>query len=50
APLLQLMMGEAADLLLTGQNVLPARLQQAGFHFTYPTLPAALSNLLRAPR
>ncbi|MGL5031819.1 MAG: TIGR01777 family oxidoreductase [Aeromonas sp.] len=50
APLLQLMMGEAADLLLTGQNVLPARLQQAGFHFTYPTLPAALSNLLCAPR
>ena len=50
APLLQLLMGEAADLLLTGQHVLPARLQQAGFHFTYPELPQALANLLRAPR
>ena len=31
AALLRLMMGEASDLLLTGQHVLPARLQQAGF-------------------
>ncbi|WP_043762440.1 TIGR01777 family oxidoreductase [Aeromonas taiwanensis] len=47
APLLRLLMGEAADLLLTGQRVLPARLQQAGFHFTYPALPEALADLLR---
>lgn len=46
-PLLRLLMGEAADLLLTGQRVLPARLQQAGFHFTYPALPEALADLLR---
>ncbi|MGY3911466.1 TIGR01777 family oxidoreductase [Aeromonas piscicola] len=49
-PLLQLLMGEAADLLLTGQKVLPARLQEAGFHFTYPDLPQALANLLSSPR
>ena len=47
APLLRLLMGEAADLLLTGQRVLPVRLQQAGFHFTYPDLPEALADLLR---
>lgn len=43
-------MGEAADLLLTGQKVLPARLQEAGFHFTFPELPQALTNLLHRPR
>ncbi|WP_421293262.1 TIGR01777 family oxidoreductase [Aeromonas taiwanensis] len=47
APLLRLLMGEAADLLLTGQHVLPVRLQQAGFHFTYPALLEALADLLR---
>ncbi|MGL4932977.1 MAG: TIGR01777 family oxidoreductase [Aeromonas sp.] len=46
SPLLRVAMGEAADLLLTGQHVLPARLQQANFHFTYPTLAQALTNLL----
>ncbi|PJG57628.1 TIGR01777 family oxidoreductase [Aeromonas cavernicola] len=46
APLLQLIMGEAADLLLTGQHIMPTRLQQAGFHFTYPELAQALGNLL----
>ena len=50
APLLRLLMGEAADLLLTGQQVLPARLQQAGFHFSFPALPGALDNLLHSPR
>jgi uncharacterized protein (TIGR01777 family) len=50
APLLRLLMGEAADLLLTGQHVLPARLQQAGFHFSFSALPGALDNLLHSPR
>ncbi|MFQ2820865.1 TIGR01777 family oxidoreductase [Aeromonas caviae] len=50
AGVLRLLMGESADLLLTGQHVVPARLQQAGFHFTYPELPQALDNLLHAPR
>jgi uncharacterized protein (TIGR01777 family) len=39
---LKLAMGESADLLLTGQFVLPACLQQAGFKFTYPDLESAL--------
>lgn len=50
AAALRLLMGESADLLLTGQHVLPARLQQAGFHFTYPELPQALDDLLHTPR
>lgn len=47
---LRLLMGESADLLLTGQHVQPTRLQQAGFHFTYPELPQALDDLLHTPR
>lgn len=47
---LRLMMGEAADLVLTGQRVLPRRLQEAGFHFTFPALPQAFVNLLERPQ
>lgn len=43
---LALLMGESADLLLTGQYVLPEKLQQAGFVFSYPSLKGALNNLL----
>ncbi|SIQ54897.1 hypothetical protein SAMN05880558_10416 [Aeromonas sp. RU39B] len=46
APLLRLVMGEASDLLLTGQAVMPARLLEAGFHFQYPDLQDALNDLL----
>ncbi|WP_368165005.1 TIGR01777 family oxidoreductase [Aeromonas sp. R6-2] len=45
APLLRLAMGEASDLLLTGQAVLPTRLQEAGFHFSHPELAPALTDL-----
>ena len=39
--------GELADaLLFTGQRVLPAKLQQAGFTFAHPTLDVALRALL----
>lgn len=45
--LLRLALGEMAEeLLLHGQRVVPARLQQAGFHFTYPTFARALGELL----
>lgn len=44
--LLQLMLGEMADLLLTGQRVLPANLTKAGFSFRYENLQPALSALL----
>jgi hypothetical protein len=45
APALRLAVGEFAEALLTGQRAVPAKLQAAGFRFTYPELPAALSNL-----
>ncbi len=47
APIARLMLGEMADeLLLNGQRVVPGALQQAGFEFTYPQLPAALDSIL----
>ncbi|MGL5948858.1 MAG: TIGR01777 family oxidoreductase [Aeromonas sp.] len=45
APLLRCALGEAASLLLEGQAALPARLQAAGFSFTYPTLAPALAAI-----
>jgi uncharacterized protein len=44
---LQLILGEMADLLLTGQRVIPANLSKAGFEFDYPELDTALQTLLR---
>lgn len=44
--MLSLIMGEASDLLTTGQNVVPAKLQANGFTFTYPDIDSAFSNLL----
>ncbi len=39
--------GELADnLLFTGQNVVPAVLENDGFEFTHPTLDGALRDLL----
>jgi uncharacterized protein len=44
--MLRLMLGEFADTLLTGQMVLPKRLLDAGFKFNFPTIEAALTDLL----
>jgi uncharacterized protein (TIGR01777 family) len=44
--MLRLVLGEFADTLLTGQQVLPQRLLDAGFKFKFPTIAAALENLL----
>lgn len=44
--LLRLLLGEMSTLLLTGQNVYPQRLLDAGFHFKYPDLSSALKHLL----
>ena len=41
-PLLQLLLGDGAQVVLQGQQVLPARLQAQGFPFRYPDLNAAL--------
>ncbi len=42
---LRLVLGELASIVLNGQRVLPARLQEAGFQFDFPTVEGALSNL-----
>ncbi len=39
---LRLLLGEMADMLLTGQRVLPAQAQKLGYSFRYPTLYEAL--------
>jgi hypothetical protein len=46
AAALQLLLGEMAHLLLSGQKVLPARLQEASFVFRHPDLLGALEHLL----
>ena len=43
---LKLVLGEMSTLVLDGQKVVPARLQELGFRFTYPELDAALENLV----
>lgn len=45
---LRLLLGEFADSLTTGQRVIPRRLLEMGFQFQYPTLDAALANILRS--
>jgi uncharacterized protein len=44
--MVRLALGEFADTLLTGQQVLPQRLVDAGFTFNFPTIEAALTDLL----
>jgi len=46
APILRLALGEVADVLLTGQRVLPRRAQEAGFRFAHPALEPALREIL----
>jgi NAD dependent epimerase/dehydratase family enzyme len=43
---LRLLLGEMAEMLLTGQRVLPTRLLAAGYTFRFPTAEAALADLL----
>ncbi len=43
---LKMMLGEAAEMALQGQRVLPERVQSEGFLFKYPTLESALANLV----
>jgi len=46
AAALKLAFGEMSRLLLTGADMRPARLLQAGFEFDYPTLDSALAEIL----
>lgn len=43
---LKLLFGEMADMLLTGQRVIPERAIRNGFHFDYPELSRAISAIL----
>jgi uncharacterized protein (TIGR01777 family) len=47
APLLRLVLGEQADLLLHGQRAEPRKALAAGFEFRHPLLRAALEEALR---
>jgi uncharacterized protein (TIGR01777 family) len=44
---LKLALGEMSTLVLDGQKVLPKRLMQAGFHYSYPDLEEALTDLVK---
>ncbi len=43
---LELLLGEAAQLVLEGQNVQPQKTQAAGFQYKYDTIDAALEQIL----
>jgi uncharacterized protein (TIGR01777 family) len=47
---LRILLGEAATMVLSGQRVRPRRLEQLGFSWRYPTIAAALTNLLSRSR
>jgi hypothetical protein len=47
APVLRALLGERAQMLLTGQRALPKHADELEFRFAYPELSVALSNLLR---
>jgi uncharacterized protein len=45
APALRAALGEMADMILTGQRVVPAKLLTLGYRFRYPGLAAALDSV-----
>jgi uncharacterized protein (TIGR01777 family) len=45
APALRAALGEMADMILTGQRVVPAKLLTLGYRFRYPALAAALDSV-----
>ena len=42
------MIGTESSLILSGSNVVPKRLLEAGFHFFFPTIDIAMIDLLRS--
>ena len=44
---LKILLGEMADMLLTGQKVIPAKALDLGYQFRYPVLQQALEAILR---
>jgi uncharacterized protein (TIGR01777 family) len=45
-PMLALLLGEGADVLTSGQRVLPERTQALGYRFKHPSLDGALATLV----
>ena len=45
--LLRALLGELADVVLSGQRIVPQKLMKEGFEFRFPTLAGALGDLLR---
>lgn len=43
---IRLVFGEAADILLKGQHVLPRRLLESGFRFSFPRIEIALQDIV----
>jgi hypothetical protein len=43
---LNILYGEMAQIVVTGQHVVPSRLTQLGYEFRYPDLEAALRDVL----
>ena len=46
APVLRAVLGEMADMILTGQRAVPAKLLSLGYRFRYPALGAALTSVV----
>ena len=47
APVLKLALGEMSRLLLTGQNAVPQKVQEAGYSFRFTHLEAALADVIK---
>ena len=47
---LRLMLGEVADIVTTGQRVLPRRVEALGYRFQYPDIDSALRQIVREDR
>lgn len=46
APVLRIVLGEMAGMILTGQRVVPAKLKELGYQFKFPRLAMALADVI----